>query len=98
MALIVVMVGCVAFVMGWIISKVINAPRFYEAGTLAVYHSGEGDKLVCLVQAAYLEQQFMYVKSANSSSRSSIPYFVNAGKVTMYTIDGEAVNEANWNN
>ena len=98
MTLIIVMTGCIAFVMGWVISKVINAPKFYEAGTLAVYHSREGDKLVCLTQTAYLEQPFMYVKSATSSVKPSIPYFVNADKVTMYTIDGESINEANWNN
>lgn len=96
MTLIIIMVGCIAFVMGWIISKVMNASKFYEAGTLAVYHSREGDKLVCLVQKAYLEQSFIYVKSATSSVKSSIPYFVNAEKVTMFTIDGDAVNEANW--
>jgi hypothetical protein len=40
----------------------------------------------------------MYVKAVTSSAKPSIPYFVNADKVTMYTIDGEAINEANWNN
>ena len=96
MTLIIIMVGCIAFVLGWIISKVMNTSKFYEAGTLAVYHSREGDKLVCLIQKAYSEQPFIYVKSATSSVKSSIPYFVNAEKVTMFTIDGDAVNEANW--
>jgi len=98
MTLIIVMTGCIAFVMGWVISKVVNAPKFYESGRLGVYHSREGYKLIRLVQTAYLDQPFIYVESATYTTNCSIPYFIKAEKLTMYTIDGEVINEANWNN
>lgn len=97
MTLIVVMTGCIAFVMGWIISKVMNTPKMHEAGRLGVYHSRDGIKLVRLVQSAYVDQEYVYVELVGDSTKQSIPFFISADKLMMFTIDGEVVNEANWN-
>jgi hypothetical protein len=96
MTLIIIMVGCIAFVLGWIISKVMNAPKPLEAGRLGVYHSKNGVTLVRLVQASYPDQQFVYVEVVTESQKQTIPFFVKVEKLMMFTIDGEAVNEANW--
>ena len=96
MALI-IMTGCIAFVMGWIISKVLNAPKPLEVGRLGVYHSKDGEKLVRLMQSSYPDQHFIYVEVVTNSPKQSIPFFIKAEKLMMFTVDGEAVNEANWN-
>lgn len=95
--LIVITVGCVAFVMGWIISKAINAPKMYESGRLGVYHSKDGIKLVRLAQSSYVDQQYAYVELVDDSDKQSIPFFISNDKLMMFTLEGEVVNEANWN-
>jgi len=97
MTLIIIMTGCLAFVMGWIISKVLNTPKPLEVGRLGVYHSKDGEKLVRLMQSSYPDQGFVYVEVVTDSPKQSIPFFIKAEKLMMFTIDGDAVNEANWN-
>lgn len=96
MTLIVIMTGCLAFVMGWIISKVLNTPKPLERGRLGVYHSKDGIKLVRLMQPSYPDQNFVYVENVMESQKQSIPFFIKTEKLMMFTIDGDAVNEANW--
>jgi hypothetical protein len=96
------MTGCIAFVMGWIISKVMNTSKSYDAGTLAVFHSRHGTRLVRLVQTTYIEQPFVYVETVHTSDDEAVskplyPYCVKAEKLMMFTVEGDAVNEANWN-
>jgi hypothetical protein len=97
MTLMAITVGCVAFFMGWIISKVINTPKIYEEGRLAVYHSKTGVKLVKLVQPAYAGQAYVYVDIVDGDDTKGIPFFIAFDKLRMFTIDGEVINEANWN-
>jgi hypothetical protein len=36
------------------------------------------------------------VEVVTESQKQTIPFFVKVEKLMMFTIDGEAVNEANW--
>lgn len=88
--------GCIGLVIGWIVSKVINTPHIHEKGRLGVYHSMEGIKLIRLVQSAYAGQDYVYVEFANIVKVEPYQFIVKANQLVMYTVQGEVINEANW--
>jgi len=96
MGLVVISVGCIAFVMGWIISKVMNTPKMYEEGRLAYYQSKHGARLVKLMQPAYAGQDHVYVVNIDGEEPKGPPFFIAFDRLRMFTLDGEAINEVNW--
>lgn len=99
MALLVIAVGALTFVAGWIISGVMNTTKKYEEGRLCVYNHKSRGRLLCrLAQPHYADQGRVMVDSLadNNSKRHNLPFFVSASEILFYTVDGEVVNEANW--
>ena len=88
------------FVAGWIISAVMNTSKKHDEGRLCVYNSKNRGKILCkLAQSYYADQKRVMVDTVedNNGKRHNLPFFASADEVLFYTVEGEIVNEANWN-
>lgn len=99
MTLLVLAVGLIAFVAGWIIGGVMSTTKKYDEGRLCVYNHKSRGKLLCkLAQPHYADQPRVMVDSLadNNGKRHNLPFFVSSDEILFYTVEGEVVNEANW--
>jgi hypothetical protein len=88
------------FVVGWIIGSAMNTSKKHDEGRLCVYNSKSRGKILCkLAQPHYSDQRRVMVDTVEDSNtkRHNLPFFASADEVLFYTLDGEVVNEANWN-
>ena len=97
MALLIALLISSSFALGWYVSKTMNTPKKYPAGAFAIYSGKQGPSLIRLSQDHYHGQPYLLAYTMSSEKVAHLPHGVNVEKVRFYTVDGEVVNEANWN-